>query len=178
MPDLEILGVHEMAQLAGVSDSTMRAYVTRKQCPDPDYRLACGPIWRRDTATAWVAKRDDRINRMQRQAAKEIERETKAATEYVKFHMIGESNPDGSPKRGSRSEVVYRNRHNRRAASPRSYRTRMPTVVEEARSIAEGLIGSGDSSLPPGLLIRHDWANGLLSRRANHRLGAPDGIPF
>ena len=58
----DILGVHEMAELAGVSPGTMRAYVSRRQCPDPDYRLKCGPIWRRDTAEAWIAKRDERRN--------------------------------------------------------------------------------------------------------------------
>lgn len=61
MPDSpDILGVHELAALAGVLPRTMSAYVSRGQCPEPDYRLVCGPIWRRKTAEAWIAKRDRR----------------------------------------------------------------------------------------------------------------------
>lgn len=59
MPD-DILGVHELAELAGIDRRTMSAYVSRGQCPEPDYRLQCGPIWKRETATAWVTKRRTR----------------------------------------------------------------------------------------------------------------------
>lgn len=165
MPDT-ILGVHELAVLAGISDSTMRAYVARKQCPDPDWKLACGPIWKRETATAWIAKRDARVERIQAEAAKRIERETKAATEFVNFKIA------------NRRETNYRNARNRKTARGRSRFKSLPTVRQEARSIAEGMIGRGESSLPDGILTRHDWALGLIQNRSARRLGCDDGIPF
>lgn len=162
----DILGVHEMAQLAGISDSTMRAYVTRGQCPEPDYRLACGPIWRRETAEAWVAKRDQRIERLQRHAAKTIEAETRAATEFVNFQIA------------SRRETNKRNARNRKAARGRTKYLAVPTVRQEARMLAEQMVGRGESSLGEAVIVRHDWALGLLQRRAGRRLGFVDGIPF
>lgn len=165
MPD-DILGVHELAELAGVLPRTMSAYVSRGQCPAPDYVLKCGPIWRRETAERWIAKRDERLERIQAQTAKEIERETKAATEYVNFYMA------------SKRETAKRNARNAKAKRGRSKYLAVPTVREEARRIAERMIGDGDSSLDGAILTRHNWSTGLLQNRQARRLGCDDGIPF
>ena len=174
MPD-DILGVHEMAELAGIAPRTMSAYVTRGQCPPPDYRLQCGPIWRRETAEAWIAKRDERLERIQSQTGKVIEKELRAAENYVAFQVIGAT--IGGKRQNA--EVRYRNARNKKARGGKSQYTRiLPTVRQEARMIAEAMIGRGDSSLPDSLLVRHDWAVGLLQRRQANRLGSLDGIPF
>lgn len=170
MPDTtaDILGVHELAVLAGVLPRTMSGYYSRGQCPAPDYVLACGPIWKRETATAWIAKRDARLEAIERKTGRLIERETKAATEYVNYKIANQR------------ETNLRNARNRKAARGRTKYLAVPTVREEARSIAERMIGAGESSLDAWVLTRHDWAAGLLRNRQDRRMGCvgSDGIPF
>lgn len=59
----EILGAAELAALAGVSVRTLSAYLSRGQCPEPDWRLACGPVWRSETVAAWLEARAARRDR-------------------------------------------------------------------------------------------------------------------
>lgn len=55
--EMELLTVREAAALAGVSESTWRAYVARGQAPRPDVRLGATPGWQRSTIESWIAAR-------------------------------------------------------------------------------------------------------------------------
>lgn len=54
MRPLEVLGLHEISLVTGVRPNTITAWERRGHMPPPDARLACGPIWRRSTITAWM----------------------------------------------------------------------------------------------------------------------------
>lgn len=57
MPDLDVLGLSEVADLLGVSRKVASVRLSRGHIPQPDARLACGPIWRRSTIDRWMAAR-------------------------------------------------------------------------------------------------------------------------
>jgi predicted DNA-binding transcriptional regulator AlpA len=52
-----ILGAAEAAQMAGVTRSHFRTMQTRGQVPEPQVRLACGPIWKRSVIERWLRER-------------------------------------------------------------------------------------------------------------------------
>jgi predicted DNA-binding transcriptional regulator AlpA len=52
-----ILGAAEAAKMAGVTRSHFRVLQTRGQVPEPQVRLACGPIWKRSVIERWVKTR-------------------------------------------------------------------------------------------------------------------------
>jgi hypothetical protein len=54
MRPLDIVGLHEVTVITGVRPNTLSAWMRRGHIPAPDARLACGPVWRRSTITAWV----------------------------------------------------------------------------------------------------------------------------
>src|SRR2546429_8982360 len=60
---LDLLGVAEIAEMIGVGRKTVAAYVARGQMPAPDLKLACGPIWRGERVRAWIATREQRVDR-------------------------------------------------------------------------------------------------------------------
>jgi hypothetical protein len=70
---LDVMGVAEVAALIGVAPKTVGAYLARGQMPAPDVKLACGPIWARETIEAWTAKREQRTERAEVRLA-ELER--------------------------------------------------------------------------------------------------------
>jgi predicted DNA-binding transcriptional regulator AlpA len=49
------MGIAEIAQRAGVSRQTVAQWHVRKKLPEPDARLAMGPVWRETTIEAWIA---------------------------------------------------------------------------------------------------------------------------
>ena len=55
-----ILDVHGVARLLGVSDQTVRAYVSRRLLPDPCGHLMGSPWWTRPVITRWQATRPGR----------------------------------------------------------------------------------------------------------------------
>lgn len=52
-PRDELLGVAELAQLLGWDKAKVSTYVRRGKLPEPDYQLASGPVWRRQTIEQW-----------------------------------------------------------------------------------------------------------------------------
>jgi hypothetical protein len=52
---LDIMGLKEVANSTGVPVGTISAWLTRGHMPEPEARLACGPIWRSRTIADWVA---------------------------------------------------------------------------------------------------------------------------
>lgn len=61
-PELEmerLLGVHEAARRAGISESTLRAYISRGQSevPAPQIRVKGRPFWSAPVIQDWVARR-------------------------------------------------------------------------------------------------------------------------
>jgi len=53
----DLLGQQEIAVLAGVSFSTLRAWVSRGKLPPPFVRLGLGPIWVRADIERWLEER-------------------------------------------------------------------------------------------------------------------------
>ena len=55
MPDDELLGLAEVAEVLGVARRTAARYVKRLDFPEPIGRLRATPIWRRKEVEAWGA---------------------------------------------------------------------------------------------------------------------------
>ena len=54
----DVLGVAEIAELAGVSKKTVSSWVDRGTGNLPPHtRLSCGPVWRAAHITEWLAAR-------------------------------------------------------------------------------------------------------------------------
>src|SRR5438105_281612 len=83
---VELLGTAEVAAVLGVSRKTVAAYLARDQMPAPDIKLACGPIWYRETLAAWLAKRDARVDGWAKRLAELEKRHEKV------LQAIGERN--------------------------------------------------------------------------------------
>ena len=54
-PDL--LGIADVAELAGTKEKTISAYLARHQMPAPDGRIGRTPYWKRKTIEAWLVTR-------------------------------------------------------------------------------------------------------------------------
>jgi predicted DNA-binding transcriptional regulator AlpA len=52
-----VLGAAELAERLGVSRELVSQWLKRGKLPEPDQRLAMGPVWRETTITTWLAKR-------------------------------------------------------------------------------------------------------------------------
>jgi hypothetical protein len=52
-----LYGYKELADRIGAKVGTVRVMAHRKQLPEPDERLAAGPVWYADTIDKWVADR-------------------------------------------------------------------------------------------------------------------------
>lgn len=52
-----LLGVAEVARLAGVSPATVTAYLSRRRMPEPVMRLGRAPVWSRPVIRHWLAGR-------------------------------------------------------------------------------------------------------------------------
>jgi hypothetical protein len=50
---LDIVGLAELATILAVPRGTARQWYHRGQLPEPDARLACGPVWRTSTIEGW-----------------------------------------------------------------------------------------------------------------------------
>lgn len=57
MGDEALLSYAEIAELAGIRPSTLRAYRRRGYLPLPDEMLADRPRWRRSTVERWLRAR-------------------------------------------------------------------------------------------------------------------------
>lgn len=54
---MKLVGLHEVAQLAGVSRQAVSNWmVRRKDFPVPLANLASGPVWNAETITAWLSR--------------------------------------------------------------------------------------------------------------------------
>jgi hypothetical protein len=179
-----LYGVVELAKRAGVKPRTLTGYLSRGQCPAPDVRLACGPVWFEETVDAWIAQRDGRLEAVIEHGDAEYERELSAHAQWVIVQSWG-----GTNTRARQSETAKRNVHNgrlakmnaRTGATVRKGRGFVPTVREEARQVAERMIEAGDVpvlEMNPAALDRRAWAVRMMERRQANRTGADDGIPF
>jgi len=54
MPDLDVLGLAEVADLLGLTRQAAHQRLVRGRLPEPDARLAAGPVWRRSTIDRWL----------------------------------------------------------------------------------------------------------------------------
>lgn len=54
---MEIMGVAEISAHAGVRPDTVHKWRTRGILPPPDWKLAMGDVWRRETIEEWLASR-------------------------------------------------------------------------------------------------------------------------
>ena len=52
-----LVGVDEVASIAGISEVTVRAYVHRKQMPQPVTRVGGSPVWSRPVIERWLRRR-------------------------------------------------------------------------------------------------------------------------
>lgn len=59
MPN-NLLGVREVAALAGVKEATIHTYLHLGKMPPPDFRIANSPVWRRRTIERWLRSRKPR----------------------------------------------------------------------------------------------------------------------
>ena len=50
---LQLVGIAEVAALAGLPRGTVRVWHSRGKLPEPAARLAAGPVWERATIEAW-----------------------------------------------------------------------------------------------------------------------------
>jgi predicted DNA-binding transcriptional regulator AlpA len=55
-----LVGTDGVAALLGVAEPTVRAYLARRQMPEPLVRLGRTPVWSRDQIEAWQATRRPR----------------------------------------------------------------------------------------------------------------------
>lgn len=53
----QLVGVEEVAGIAGISEVTVRAYVHRRQMPLPVTRVGGSPIWSRPVIEQWLRRR-------------------------------------------------------------------------------------------------------------------------
>lgn len=51
------MGVAEIAQRIGKPRNVVAQWVVRGKLPEPDARLAMGPVWREETIEAWLTER-------------------------------------------------------------------------------------------------------------------------
>lgn len=56
MTDLDVMGVAEVAALIDRPRQTVAVWLHRDLMPEPDARLACGPVWRGSTVRRWAAR--------------------------------------------------------------------------------------------------------------------------
>ena len=67
---LDIMGLSEVSEYTTVAAKTLGMWLVRGHMPEPDARLACGPIWRRSTIDHWVAgEGSERVAGAAREAA-------------------------------------------------------------------------------------------------------------
>lgn len=59
MAETPIVGAAEAAAMAGVTRSHFRVMQTRGQVPEPQVRLACGPIWKTSVIAKWIDKTNE-----------------------------------------------------------------------------------------------------------------------
>ena len=52
-----LLGISDVAQLAGVSPATITAYLSRRRMPEPVMRVGHTPLWSRPVIRQWLAAR-------------------------------------------------------------------------------------------------------------------------
>ena len=52
---LDVVGIAEVSELLRLNRKTVRSWLVRKQMPQPDAWLACGPVWRTSTISKWAA---------------------------------------------------------------------------------------------------------------------------
>lgn len=55
MARIELLGVHEMSRLLGVSRQRVSELAKQKRLPEPLAELQCGRIWDKADVLAWLA---------------------------------------------------------------------------------------------------------------------------
>ena len=169
---MTLYGLAELARAAGVKPRTMSAYVCRGQCPAPDARLECGPVWLEATVNEWIAARDARVETA-------ISEETEAFERDVDDVYGATYAPD---KRETAKRNVRNGKRKRVWGSGRAgmsladlHRTGLlePTIKEETRRYAERVvIGRGATT------GRLEWALGLRQSRQANRVGSEDGIPW
>lgn len=61
MPDEKpppIVGIAEIAEMAGLQRAHVRMMRTRGELPPPQVVLAMGPVWKRSVIERWIAKRN------------------------------------------------------------------------------------------------------------------------
>lgn len=173
-----LYGIAELARAAGVRDKTLSGYLARKQCPEPDYRLACGPIWTEATVRPWLDARDTRLERIVETADTAWGREVAALASVVR---VSES-PAVWGYRQAKYETACRNsdrsKHEKKHGEGSS---RIPTVKQEAHKYAEKQLAQFGGFMDPRtgrIMQKREWAVNRLTARRNVRVGAPDGIPF
>ena len=52
-----LLGTAELAERLGVSRELVSQWLKRGKLPEPDERLAMGPVWRESTISRWEEER-------------------------------------------------------------------------------------------------------------------------
>jgi predicted DNA-binding transcriptional regulator AlpA len=52
-----LLGIADVARLAGVSPATVTAYLARRRMPSPVTRVGNSPVWSRPIIRQWLASR-------------------------------------------------------------------------------------------------------------------------
>lgn len=60
MNTADLMDTNAVAALLGVTRSTISTYLARGRMPQPDLRIAGGPVWHRATITEWAANRPGR----------------------------------------------------------------------------------------------------------------------
>jgi predicted DNA-binding transcriptional regulator AlpA len=58
---VNLLGIAEIAARLGVPRATVAQWHVRGKLPEPDARLAMGPVWREQTIATWERKRAARL---------------------------------------------------------------------------------------------------------------------
>ena len=53
-----IVGIAEIAEMAGLTRANVRMMRSRGQLPEPSVVLAMGPVWKRSTIEKWIEKRN------------------------------------------------------------------------------------------------------------------------
>lgn len=90
---MSYLGYPEVAALAGVSEATLRRYLSLGHMPDPDVRLGQSPGWELDTIRRWLAARPGRGNRAKPQ--EEPTRSLHGPVKRVAAATYAEADDDG-----------------------------------------------------------------------------------
>jgi len=63
MPECELFGTKELAELFSVKSNTITMWLARKKLPEPMCRLAMGPVWHRDQIIPLI---EDRLHALER----------------------------------------------------------------------------------------------------------------